>query len=62
MTKEEYITKCTSAMYTFTPEVANAALIFYHSEVPIEEALKYLSTLSKKLKPKRKPSLKSKHV
>ena len=30
-------------------ELAKAALVFYHSEVPIEYALGYLATLSKKV-------------
>ena len=62
MTKEEYVKECTSAIHILLPEVVNAILVLYHCEVPLPEAKKYVSTLSKKLKPKRKPSLKSKHV
>lgn len=30
-------------------ELAKAALVFYHSEVPIEDALRYLENLSRKV-------------
>lgn len=36
-----------------SPKLVEAALIFYHSEVPVEQAREYLATLATKIKEPR---------
>lgn len=36
-----------------SPKLVEAALIFYHAEVPVEQAREYINTLSRKIKERR---------
>ena len=51
--KREYLWEVFSAVPQ-SPKLVEAALIFYHAEVPIEDAREYIKTLEQKINQRRK--------
>lgn len=53
MSKAEYLRAALRGLTDNSTLLADAAVYFYHAEVPLEDAQRYLQTLSTKTKEKK---------
>jgi hypothetical protein len=50
MSKVDYLYEVLDGLLPRDTRITDAALYFYHAEVPVDDAKTYLATLAKKLK------------